>query len=531
MMSRTKDKERRATRRAFLRGSVASGGAAVLLSSGCGAEEVTAPTPTPIPTAPIPDTAGPAPLPDGLSARNFIIHGLEPMTLETRRDRFGASPVTPASHFFVRNNLPMPSPEIVRRPDDWLLDIAGVTAPRSITLRELKTWGTETLATVVQCSGNGRQFFGHETSGSQWGVGAAACALWTGVPLRTVVDKLGGALEDLHYCTSTGGEVLPEGIDRDSVVVERSIPSAKALEDCLLAWDLNGAPIPITHGGPLRLIVPGYFGCNQIKYVRTISFTPEQSNAHIMSSGYRFRPVGESGSAEQPSMWEMSVKSWINQPSGMHPVAKGLVQVHGVAFSAGRGVRKVEVSEDAGESWREVELIGPDLGPYAWRVFAFESTLEEGERSFLSRATDLEGNIQPEHRVENHRGYGHNGWRDLGVQFEVVEGPVILEEDDDTLEAVVGPPPGTVELSEAEQQGRELFVEGASPPCGTCHTLSEAATNGSVGPNLNALGPSEERILEAMSNGVGVMPTYGESLSEDQMRKIAAYVRAVVVAQ
>ncbi|MFK8004549.1 MAG: molybdopterin-dependent oxidoreductase [Polyangiales bacterium] len=531
-MSKTKSDEQRATRRAFLRGSVASGGAAVLFSAGCGAEEATEQTPTPPePAVPPQPPALASGLPDGLQRRNFVVHGLEPMTLETRRDRFGASPVTPASHFFVRNNLPMPSPEIVRRPDDWILDISGVVAPRSITLRELKTWGTETLATVVQCSGNGRQFFDHETSGSQWGVGAAACAIWTGVPLRTVIAKLGGALEDMHYCTSAGGEVLPEGVDRDSVVVERSIPTEKALEDCLLAWDLNGAPIPLTHGGPLRLIVPGYFGCNQIKYVRSLSFTPEQSGAHIMSSGYRFRPVGESGSPEQPSMWEMSVKSWINQPSGMHPVAKGLVQVHGVAFSAGRGVGKVEVSDNEGESWREVELIGPDLGPYAWRVFAFETTLDEGPHSLLSRATDLEGNVQPEERVENHRGYGHNGWRDLGVQFDVVEGPVILEEDEEEGDTLVGAPPGSIELSEAQTQGRELFVEGATPPCGTCHTLSEAATSGTVGPNLNVLAPSEAQVLEAMSNGVGVMPTYSESLSGDQRQKIAAYIRAVLGAQ
>ena len=326
--------------------------------------------------------------------------------------------------------------------------------------------------------------------------------------------------------TATGGEVLPEGVERDAVVVERSIPRAKALDDCLLAWELNGAPIPITHGGPLRLIVPGYFGCNQIKYVSRLAFTASETDAHIMRSGYRMRPVGESGAPSQPTMWEMDVKSWINGPSGRHPVARGALTVHGVAFSGGRGVRRVEVSTDAGATWEEATLVGPDLGRYAWRQFSLSTRVELGEHHFLSRATDDEGNVQPESRVENHRGYGHNGWRDLGVRFEAVEGPVTIEDDLDEDAVAHAPAPGSVPLSEDAQAGRELFVSDATPPCGTCHTLSEAATVGDVGPNLNVLAPSEQQVVSAVTQGVGAMPGYGDSLSPEQIRQLAAYVRA-----
>jgi DMSO/TMAO reductase YedYZ molybdopterin-dependent catalytic subunit/mono/diheme cytochrome c family protein len=520
--------EKRRGRRAFLRTSVL-GGAAVVAA--CGADEERAPEATPEPTPgpePTPAASTDAGLPDGLDPRNFVVHGLEPLTLETRRDRFGTSVVTPASLFFVRNNLPLPPLSIVDRPNDWSLEVQGVGEARSVTVRELKQWGVETTATVVQCSGNGRQFFEHEASGSQWGVGAAACAVWSGVPLKTVVERLGGVTEGMRFLTSTGGEELPEGVDRDSVVVERSIPVAKALDDCLLAWEMNGAPIPITHGGPLRLIVPGYFGCNQIKYVKRIAFTESETTANIMRSGYRFRPIGESGSPEQPSMWQMDIKSWINGPSGMHPVARGPVQVHGVAFSGGRGVSAVEVSTD-GQSWQEAELLGPDLGPYAWRQFKVSMELDLGEHQLFSRARDGEGNVQPESRVENHRGYGHNGWRDMGVTFEVVEGPVIIEEEsvDGTLVAE-GPAPGSLELSADESAGRQLFTSDAAPSCGTCHTLSEAGTEGTVGPNLNALAPSEEQIAAAVSNGVGAMPAYGDRLSDAQIQQIAAYVKRVV---
>lgn len=526
------EKNRAPGRRLFLRAGVLGTGAAALASLGCGRggeSERPAPTAPPSePTAPAPEAAPSDALPDGLDPRNFIVHGREPMTLETRRDRFGTSVITPTDRFFVRNNLPLPPAEIVQRPDDWELRIEGVAAPRAVTVREMKTWGVETLATVTQCSGNGRQFFAHETSGSQWGVGAAACTIWSGVPLRVVAERLGGASDGRRFLTATGGEALPEGVDRASVVVERSIPRDKALDDCLLAWELNGAPIPITHGGPLRLIVPGYFGCNQIKYVAKIAFTERETDAHIMQRGYRLRAIGESGAPDQPSMWQMSVKSWINGPSGRHPVARGPLQVHGVAFSGGHGIDRVEVSTDGGTTWQAARLTGPDLGPYAWRQFTFETVVELGQAHFMSRAVDREGNMQPEHRVENHRGYGHNGWRDLGVHFDVVEGPVVIEEEVDETSRAIGPAPGSLELSEDAQAGRELFVSEAAPPCGTCHTLSEADTTGTVGPNLNVLSPSEEQVVRAVRQGVGAMPGYGEQLSEEQIRQLAAYVRAAM---
>jgi len=520
---------KRRGRRAFLRTTLV-GGAAVVTACGSDEEAPSArePEPTPAP-APEPGPAADAGLPDGLDPRDFVVHGVEPLTLETRRDRFGTSVITPASLFFVRNNLPLPPRSIVERPNDWTLEVSGVGEAREVTVRELKRWGVETRTTVVQCSGNGRRFFEHEASGSQWGVGAAACAVWSGVPVKTVVERLGGVAEGMRFLTSTGGEELPEDVERDSVVVERSIPVAKALDDCLLAWEMNGAPIPITHGGPLRLIVPGYFGCNQIKYVKRIAFTERETTANIMRSGYRFRPIGESGVPDQPSMWQMAIKSWINGPSGMHPVAEGPVQVHGVAFSGGKGVSAVEVSSD-GRAWQEAELIGPDLGPYAWRQFRVSLELSLGEHQLFSRARDGEGTMQPEARVENQRGYGHNGWRDMGVTFEVVEGPVILEEEESANRAPVaqGPAPGSLELGVDETAGRELFTAGASPSCGTCHGLSEAGTHGAVGPHLNALGPSEEQIVAAVTNGVGAMPAYGDRLSEEQIQQIAAYVSRVV---
>ena len=241
----------------------------------------------------------------------LIVHSTS--TLETRRSAFGTSVITPSNQLYVRNNLPAPDAAILDNRDAWSVAIEGVKSPRSLTLAELRTLGVETVATVLQCSGNGRGFFPSKPSGTPWQVGAAGCVVWSGVPLRNVVAALGGLADGAAYLTGTGGEKLPEGVDPLSVLVERSVP-VKALDDALLAWEMNGEPLSLAHGGPLRLVVPGYQGVNNIKYVKRVAFGSAQSQARIMSHGYRMSPPGSKASPDQPSVWEMGVKSWINGP-------------------------------------------------------------------------------------------------------------------------------------------------------------------------------------------------------------------------
>lgn len=334
-------------------------------------------------------------------------------TLETKRGRVGTSGITPNHELFVRNNLPAPEETITKDRDGWEVSIQGVKHPRTLAVAELKTLGVETVATVLQCSGNGRAFFDHKASGTQWEVGAAGNVLWSGVPLRAVVDALGGLANGVNFITSTGGEVLPEGLDPKTLIVERSVPLA-AQKHALLAWEMNGEPIPLAHGGPLRLVVPGYYGVNNIKYVKQVAFTEKQTDAAIQTSGYRMRPVGEKGAPSQQSMWEMSVKSWVTNP--LRDMGIGRAQISGVAFGGARALAGVEVSIDGGQTWRKARLVGPDMGQFAWRTFVLDTDLPAGTHSIASRATDSEGNVQPEHFPENERGYGHNGWRRHAVQ-------------------------------------------------------------------------------------------------------------------
>lgn len=339
-------------------------------------------------------------------------------TIETRRSAFGTGVVTPVDQLYVRNNLPPPDASILDDRDAWQISIEGVKNPRTLTLAELKGMGLETVAAVLQCSGNGRGFFPSKPSGTQWTVGAAGCVVWSGVPVRAVIEALGGVADGMPFMTGTGGEKLPEGVDPSSAV-ERSVP-IKAAEDALLAWELNGEPIPLAHGGPLRLIVPGYQGVNNVKYVKRLAFTAEESGARIMKTSYRLAPLGGKGDPSQPSVWEMPVKSWVNSPSGeTGPVKAGRVQIHGVAFGGMHAVKRVEVSVDGGKTWRDARFVGPDLGKYAWRNFVLSADLPAGDYTITSRATDAAGNVQPEHRAENLRGYNNNSWADHAVRVAV----------------------------------------------------------------------------------------------------------------
>ena len=465
-------------------------------------------------------------MPDGLERDNFVLHGLSPLILETRRERFGHSLITPWRHLFVRNNIGMPEPAIMASRDDWQLELSGVAKPGSLSRAALRSLGVETLATVLQCSGNGRAYFEHGPSGTQWTVGSAGCVLWSGVPLRKVVDALGGLAKGVRFITATGGDPLPQGVAREDAVVERSVPIKEVLDDAMLVWEINGEALPMIHGGPLRLIVPGFYGCNQIKWLQKLAFTAEETTAKIMRSGYRVRPIGEQGGPDQPSMWRMNVKSMIHRPAGEGPVAAGRVSVTGVAFSGGSPIKKIELSSDGGKRWTKARMIGPDLGRFAWRQFALELELAPGTVTLASRATSKDGATQPELRVENHRGYMHNGWRDAAVTFEVcaVEDQACLSPTDEAPAPADDPgEEALTALSDEGARGRELFAE-ADPPCGVCHTLAEAGVEADVGPNLDLLRPEFEKVVEAVRDGVGAMPAMGDTLSETQLRELARYV-------
>lgn len=352
------------------------------------------------------------------NADSLIIHSAN--TMETKRSAFGSGIITPLDRLFVRNNISPPSEDIVSNPDAWELQIEGVKKPIKLTVGELKTLGMASVAMVLQCSGNGRAYFPEKPSGTQWTVGAAGCVVFTGIPVNTLLEHVGGMVESAKYMTGTGGEPIPEGLDPNTIQVERSVP-LEGIKDAILAWEINGEPIPLAHGGPLRMVVPGYTGVNNVKYIKRLAFTEEQSLANIQQNSYRLAPVGEKGAPTQQSVWEMPVKSWITHPTGEadQNIKAGKVQIQGLAMGGMSDVTGVEVSVDGGKNWQKAEFIGPDLGPYAWRQFVLSTELKAGSYNIASRATNKNGDVQPENRVQNNRGYLNNSWVDHALAVTV----------------------------------------------------------------------------------------------------------------
>jgi len=365
------------------------------------------------------EDADPKGLPDFIKWKNrdaLIVHSKK--GIETHRSAIGESLITPNRNIYIRNNMPTMSDTQIGDRNNWKVSIEGVKNPKTFSLAQLKKLGHTTMATILQCSGNGRGFFAHEVRGSQWKTGAAACVVWTGVPMKVVVDACGGVDSDAVFMTSAGVDHEPTGLDPKKAKVERSVPK-KVYKDAMLAWEMNGVPLPNAHGGPLRMVTPGYFGINNVKHLGLVAFTKTESTVKYMKSSYRISPIGKKGS-QYPSCWEMPVKSWITRPTDETGTVKaGNVQIVGVAMGGTKKVRSVKVSIDGGQSWKKAKFVGPDLGKYAWRQFVFEANLAPGSYNLSSKAS-AGGKTQPELRYENRRGYAHNGWKDHSVNIKAV---------------------------------------------------------------------------------------------------------------
>jgi len=365
------------------------------------------------------EDSDPKGLPDFIKWKNrdaLIVHSKK--GIETHRSAIGESLITPNRNIYIRNNMPTMSDTQIGDRNNWKVSIKGVKNPKTFSLAQLKKLGHTTMATILQCSGNGRGFFAHEVRGSQWKTGAAACVVWTGVPMKVVVDACGGVDSDAVFMTSAGVDHEPTGLDPKKAKVERSVPK-KVYKDAMLAWEMNGVPLPNAHGGPLRMVTPGYFGINNVKHLGQVAFTKTESTVKYMKSSYRISPIGKKGS-QYPSCWEMSVKSWITRPTDETGTVKaGNVQIVGVAMGGTKKVRSVKVSIDGGQSWKKAKFVGPDLGKYAWRQFVFEANLAPGSYNLASKAS-AGGKTQPELRYENRRGYAHNGWKDHSVNIKAV---------------------------------------------------------------------------------------------------------------
>jgi DMSO/TMAO reductase YedYZ molybdopterin-dependent catalytic subunit len=315
--------------------------------------------------------------------------------------------------FFVRYHLP-----VIPRVDvaSWRLKIGGPSTrrPLALSLRELKEGFAHTsLAAVNQCSGNRRGLFSPRVPGVQWGDGAMGNAVWGGVRLRDVLQKAGVASNALEVVFNGADTAqLPQTPD-----FVKSLPIDRALdESTLIAFEMNGQPLPHWNGAPARLIVPGWTGTYWVKHLTDILIQPAAFDGFWMKAAYRIPtgafPTVRFASQETPEntpITEALVNSLITSPAPSAQLRRGEpAQLAGKAWDNGAGIVAVEVSFDGRQSWREATL-GKDLGRFAWREFHMPiDTSGSGPLEIAVRARSRNGATQPEKLTVNPSGYHDN---------------------------------------------------------------------------------------------------------------------------
>ena len=337
-----------------------------------------------------------------------------PVQLETPRNYF-LNAITPNDAFFVRWHLETIPNEVDL--STWRLRVEGnIDKPLELSFPDLlRKFKPVTLAAVNQCSGNSRSRFEPRVVGGQWGNGAMGCARWTGLHFRELLDMAG--------IKSRSVQVQLQGLERGkgpkgmaSYEFKKSLDlKDSVLDEAIIAYSMNGEPLPMLNGFPARLIVPGYFATYWVKSLETIRLLDKPDENFWMNPGYRVpdTPRGNTTPADVAAkkvkmvpITRMPVRSFIISPDGDTKIPAGLpLTIRGIAFSGYGRVTKVEFSDAPRGAWRTAQL-GEDLGPYAFRTWEFQWTPERpGKYQLAVRATDEKGNVQPDEGVWNPGGY------------------------------------------------------------------------------------------------------------------------------
>lgn len=337
-----------------------------------------------------------------------------PVQLETPRHYFEAA-FTPNQAFYVRWHLD----EIPNNVDlaAWRLSIEGsVERPLKFSMSDLSSkFKPVSVAAVNQCSGNSRSKFQPRVPGGQWGHGAMGNAKWTGVPLRELLDAA-KIKQDALFVQFQGLDKGkgPEGHGSHEFLKSLDLKNP-VLDDCVVAYAMNDQPLPMLNGFPVRLVVPGYFATYWMKGLSWIRVLDKPDENFWMKTGYRVpdtlrghtTPADvKAGNVKTVPISRMPVRSFIVTPDGASKlVAQLQLTIRGIAFSGYGSVNKMEISVDDGKSWAPADL-GEDHGTYSFRPWSYRWTPPRPGRYLLAaRATDGQGNVQPDDGVWNPGGY------------------------------------------------------------------------------------------------------------------------------
>jgi DMSO/TMAO reductase YedYZ molybdopterin-dependent catalytic subunit len=347
---------------------------------------------------------------DALDA-GLVVHRAHPLNCETSIPALVGGVVMPNARFYIRNHFQIPQLD----PAAFRLAVGGfVERPLSLTMRDLHNMRSQTLVVTLECAGNGRSLFKPPIDGEKWALGAVSTAEWTGVPLVEILDRAGvrpGAREVLFRgadCGAVAGAA-------DSIRFERSLSLDAARDgDVLLAYAMNGEPLPIQHGYPLRLIVPHWYAVASVKWLTDIELIDQPFAGHYQYDKYWYEWEREGRIVREPVTLQQ-VRALITEPAPHAQVRAGEVAIRGVAWSGAAPIARVEVSI-GGNAWQEARLVGA-RNRQSWQWWELITRIAEtGSRTLRVRGTDLAGRSQPERAEWNRLGYGNNSIHEVPIE-------------------------------------------------------------------------------------------------------------------
>lgn len=336
----------------------------------------------------------------------------DPFNAETPIHALTTGVVMPTERFYVRNHFQMPAID----PSSWRLHVGGlVERPLQLSLQELLTMPSHTEVVTLECAGNGRSFLDPKVEGEQWRLGAVSTAEWTGVPLVDVLERAG--------LPSTGAEILFRGADAGTVTgrsedipFERSLTVDQARDSrAILAYAMNGEPLPVPHGFPLRLIVPGWYGVASVKWLTEIEILARPFRGYFQTERYVYEWERDGRSIKEP-VTVQRVRALITEPSQDQAIESGDLAIRGLAWSGAAPIARVEVRIGDGP-WEEARLVG-DGSRGRWQRWELIIQLRRTDTTTIrARATDSAGRTQPERPEWNRLGYGANAVHEVPIRL------------------------------------------------------------------------------------------------------------------
>ena len=341
----------------------------------------------------------------------MVMHRAHPLNCETSIPALVGGVVMPNARFYMRNNFHMPDLDAAT----FRLAIGGlVERSQSFTIRDLQNMRSKTQVVTLECAGNGRALFDRPTEGEKWGLGAVSTAEWTGVPLVEILDRAGVRqdVKDVLFRGADGGAL--EGRS-ESMRFERSLRIDDARDsDVLLAYAMNGEPLPVEHGFPLRLIVPRWYAVASVKWLTEIELIDRTFTGHYQGDKYRYEWERDGRIVSEPVTLQR-VRALVTEPSPHTEVGAGELAIRGVAWSGAAPIARIDVSVNGGD-WQEARLVS-ERNRYSWQWWELITRVEQSEHLVLrARATDLAGRTQPERAEWNRLGYGNNAIQEVPIR-------------------------------------------------------------------------------------------------------------------